>query len=61
VRRTGRLSLFVEGALFLLAAPLFLQAVRSQRSGLVSAYPRGDTSRVPAQRTEASNEQRATR
>src|SRR4051812_957556 len=57
----GVVSLVVEGALFLLAAPLFVHAVRTQPSALLPAYPRGDASRLPSQRAEAATEQRASR
>src|SRR3954467_1839955 len=57
----GVVSLVVEGALFLLAAPLFVHAFRTQPSGLLPAYPRGDASPLPSQRAEAATEQRATR
>jgi hypothetical protein len=52
----GLVSLFVEGALFALAAPLFLLGVRTQPSRRVPAYPRGDTAGVPSQRLEAATE-----
>jgi LytS/YehU family sensor histidine kinase len=54
----GLESLVVEGALFALAATLFLRAVRTQPSGLVSAFPRGDTAGLPSQRHEAATEAR---
>src|SRR4051812_30268609 len=57
----GVVSLFVECALSLLAAPLFLQAVRPQPAVLVPAYPRGETSRLPAQRAETAIQERASR
>jgi hypothetical protein len=57
----GLVSLFVEGALFALAATLFLRAVRTQPSGLVPAYPRGDAAGLPSQRAEAATGQRTAR
>jgi hypothetical protein len=56
----GLVSLFVEGALFALAASLFVRAVRSQ-AGLVPAYPQGDAAGFPSQRAEVATEQRSYR
>src|SRR3954453_21158016 len=53
----GLVSLFVEGALFALAAALFVRAVRSQ-PGLVPAYPQGDAAGFPSQRAEVAAEER---
>jgi len=56
----GLVSLFVEGALFALAATLFVWAVRRQSAGLVPAYPRGDAA-LPSQRAQVATEERTSR
>src|SRR3954454_11496416 len=57
----GVVSLFVEGALFVLAATFFLQGVRTQPSRLLPAYPGGDAAGLPSQRAEVPIEERSTR